>query len=94
MLFLLEYDRTAGCLVHCEQFQDAQRGEADRARFQRELAVNRADGDHEVVLLEAPDEETLRQTHARYFLDPEAMYARFQETSAALVARERKDDEL
>jgi hypothetical protein len=67
MLFLIEYERRKGRLVTNRRFDDAQREEAERARLELELRVNREGVEHEVVLLEAASEEALRTTHQRYF---------------------------
>jgi len=69
MIFLIEYDRTQGRIVKSRQFEDLQRGEAEDARLQTELELNRGKIDHEVVLLEAASEAAMRKTHRRYFED-------------------------
>lgn len=69
MIFLIEYERSKGCLVSCRGFSDAQRREADDLRLQIELDLHRRGVDHEVVLLEAASEGAMRQTHRRYFED-------------------------
>ena len=68
MVFLIQYDRSTGTLRVFEPFDDAQRGEAERARLALELE-NRP-GSTEVVVLEAASEEALRRTHRRYFESP------------------------
>jgi hypothetical protein len=67
MIFLLEYDRPEGRLVKFETFDERLRGEAERTRLETELELNRRGIEHEVVLLEAGNEEALRRTHRRYF---------------------------
>lgn len=67
MIFLIEYDRLAGNLVTFRKFTDSEREAAHRARLDLELALNREGSQHEVVILEAPSEQALRQTHGRYF---------------------------
>jgi hypothetical protein len=67
MIFLIEYDRAAGCLVSLEVFTDDQREKAVAARLERELELHRKTIQHEVVLLEAPSVDALRLTHRRYF---------------------------
>lgn len=69
MLFLIEYDRNHGRIVELEVFDDSERQKAEDSRLERELALNRASIEHEVVLLEAATEEALRRTHRRYFVD-------------------------
>jgi hypothetical protein len=69
MIFLIEYDRSAGKLVVFKTFKNSQRAEAEKTRFETELDLNRKEIDHEVLLLEAPTEDALRRTHRRYFED-------------------------
>lgn len=67
MIFLIEYDRPAGQLIIFKEFKDSQRSEAEQSRLETELELNRKGVDHEVVLLEARNEDALRRTHRRYF---------------------------
>jgi hypothetical protein len=67
MIFLIDYDRHAGELIELRQFQDDQKPEAFEARLNRELALKSKGIIHEVVLLDAADENALRKTHRRYF---------------------------
>jgi len=67
MLFLIEYDRPQGSIVHKRQYDDASREVAEKDRLKLELDLNRQGVEHEVVLLDAPSEEALRHTHSRYF---------------------------
>ena len=69
MLFLLEYKRSEGRIVALKTFDDTERSKAERSRFQMELELNQKKIDHEVVLLDAADEQALRRTHRRYFED-------------------------
>ena len=69
MIFLIEYDRSEGQIVTFREFDSAQRREAEDARLDIELALNRQGVEHEVVLLEAENEEALHRTHQRYFAD-------------------------
>jgi len=69
MLFLMEYDRSRGAVVRMTTFEDAKRQEAEDARLNLELKLNRQGIRQEVVLLEAASEEALRLTHRRYFED-------------------------
>lgn len=89
MLFLIEYDRSASKTVHYRQYRESDRSAAESARLQRELAVNRAKVNHEVVLLQAPSVEALRLTHARYFDDIERMLSRIERTAAAGLEKKR-----
>lgn len=67
MIFLIEYDRSSGTIKEMRKFEDSSRKLAEDARLELELKLNRAGVEHEVVLLEAPNEEALRHTHSRYF---------------------------
>jgi hypothetical protein len=67
VLFLIEYDRPTGRLVQFRKFDDSDLQVAQDARFNLELKLNREGIQHEVVILEAPSEETVRHTHGRYF---------------------------
>ena len=69
MIFLIEYDRGQGRIVTFKTFGDSERQEAEGARLQLELELNRLGTEHEVVLLEATSEKALRRTHRRYFED-------------------------
>ena len=69
MIFLIEYDRSQGRIITFETFDDSARQEAEDARLQLELELNRRGTEREVVLLEATTEEALRRTHRRYFED-------------------------
>ena len=67
MMFLMEYDRSAGRLVTFRRFDHAV--EARQAQFALELDLHRSGVEHEVVLLEAESEAAIRRTHRRYFED-------------------------
>ena len=67
MIFLIEYDRVRGALVSKSLFLAERRHDAQKARIELEVSLNAAGVDHEVVLLEADDEASLRKTHERYF---------------------------
>jgi len=67
MIFLIEYDRSSGQLVRIESFPEPERQDAESARLELELELNRLGRDHEVVVLEAASEAALRRTHRRYF---------------------------
>lgn len=69
MIFLIEYSRPEGRIVTLRQFVDSERAKAQDERLDIELALNRSGAEHEVVLLEAADEDALRRTHQRYFDD-------------------------
>ena len=69
MLFLIDYNRREGRLINIRRFEDADRAAAYEARFALEKARDEQGNDHEVVLLEAPNEQVIRSTHNRYFDD-------------------------
>ncbi len=69
MIFSIEYDRPSGRIVTLRVFDDSERLEAEKLRLEIELDLNRRGIDHEVVLLEAANEDALRRTHRRYFED-------------------------
>jgi hypothetical protein len=67
VIFLLEYDRKQGTVCTLKPFSTEERAQAQRERLDIELRLHEAGVPHEVVLLEAADEETLKRTHQRYF---------------------------
>jgi hypothetical protein len=67
VLFLIEYARDQGRLVTFKTFNDENSTLAETTRLKLELDLNRRGLEHEVVLLEAENEEALRRTHRRYF---------------------------
>jgi len=67
MLFLIEYDRDKGEVVSIRRFNTLHKSEADATRLNLELDLNRRGIEHEVVVLEASNEDALRRTHRRYF---------------------------
>lgn len=69
MVFLIQYDRSSGCIVTLMTFHDSARQIAEDSRLELELTLNRLGSEHEVVLLEAASEEVLRRTYRRYFED-------------------------
>lgn len=69
MIFLIDYDRSAGEIVEFRKFRDVEREKAKKARLTLELRLNRKGIEREVVLLEASSERALRKTHRRYFED-------------------------
>jgi len=73
MVFLIEYDRREGRLINLRKFQDHELGAAETVRLDVEVRLNRDGIDHEVVLLQAVNEEALRATHRRYFEDLPAL---------------------
>jgi hypothetical protein len=69
MIFLIEYDRDRGRMTSLSSFPDSERRIAEESRLAKELMLNEAGIQREVVLLDAVDEAALHQTHRRYFVD-------------------------
>ena len=69
MIFLIEYNRPEGRIVTFKTFDPSERSIAENLRLEIELGLNQKKVEHEVVLLEATDENALRKTHRRYFED-------------------------
>jgi hypothetical protein len=67
VIFLVEYDRSAGSLIQFRAFASKAHEEADFVRLQLEIDNIESNTDREVVLLEAENEDQLRLTHRRYF---------------------------
>ena len=67
MIFLIEYNRPKEAIVKFERFKNSERTKAEDRRFEIELDLNQRKVNHEVVLLEAYNENGLRRTHKRYF---------------------------
>jgi hypothetical protein len=69
MIFLFEYDRPTRRTLLFKTFDDSDLARARHERLQIELDVNHRGllMQHEVVLLQARDEQSLRRTHTRYF---------------------------
>lgn len=67
MIFLIHYDRASGKLVSIESYDDRDRALASDAKMNLEISLLGSNGSVEVVLLEAPSEEDLKETHSRYF---------------------------
>jgi hypothetical protein len=91
MIFLVEYDRPRGRLVSIREFADSERTQAEDARIELEVSLNRAKTDHEVVLLQAQSQDALRRTHNRYFADLRELIKDFATSTSAFVVRERKE---
>jgi hypothetical protein len=67
LIYLIEYNRPEGRLVTFKTFDPSERTYAENTRLELELDRNRKGINHEVVILEAADENALRRTHRRYF---------------------------
>ena len=67
MIFLIEYNRQKERIITFEKFRNSDRIKAQNRRLEIELDLNRSKIRHEVVLLEAADENRLQHTHKRYF---------------------------
>lgn len=59
MLFLIEYDRDKGQLLNIRSFTDVERSEAEHARIEREVELQRQGLVREIVILEAARETDL-----------------------------------
>jgi hypothetical protein len=90
-IFLIEYDRPSGLIRSMRAFDDSAREDAQNARLDLELALNRLGVEREVVLLQAPSEDALRQTHRRYFENLHQLITRAENSTAAMVVRETND---
>ena len=69
MIYLIEYNRPEGRLVTFKTFDQSDGSLAADLRLEIELDLNRKRVNHEVVILEAADENALRRSHRRYFED-------------------------
>ena len=67
MVFLIKFNRRESRIVVLQEFLDNDRSLAEDKRLQMELELGKSDSEHELVLLEAENEEALHQTHGRYF---------------------------
>jgi hypothetical protein len=82
MIFLIDYDRGRGHIVSLSSFPDSELRKAEDSRLAVELTLNQAGIQREVVLLDAADEEALRRTHRRYFVDVEELLRSVKEAAA------------
>jgi len=90
MIFLIEYNGNKGSIVTFRDFDDSQRREAEDARLEIELDVNRQGVGHEVVLLEAASEDALHRTHQRYFADLTGLLKSARDQNERACRREEK----
>ena len=67
MIYLIQYDRSAGRLVRLQEFPSDKKKHAEETRLCVELELLETRVSQEVVLLEATSEDELRKTHRRYF---------------------------
>ncbi len=75
MIFLIEFNRPKLDLVTYKTYPDSERTKAQDDRLALELDLLHKGIDHEVVILEAINEEQLRKTHQRYFDSPADLHA-------------------
>lgn len=80
MIFLLNYDRATRSLLTIEAYGD--RETASRAKVELEISMLGSARTNEIVILEAEDEASLRETHSRYF----SSLVEMQQTSSELGA--------
>jgi hypothetical protein len=67
MIFLIEYNSAKSLIVTFDKFEERDREKAEDKRLTIELDLHRRGIQHEVVLLEAENDEILHRTHRRYF---------------------------
>lgn len=67
MIFVIEYDKHSGKTVRFMSFEHYDLIPAEDMRLSIELDLHREGVSHEVVILDAENEEALRKTHGRYF---------------------------
>lgn len=67
MAFVVRYRRSAQTLLGMDRYDSSASAYSALRHFERQF---RSDDDVEVVLLTAPSEAELRQTHGRYFGEP------------------------
>jgi len=67
MLFLIEFDRSKQQLVTYKKFDKSQLLLVQKERINLELKRLKENVMHEIVILEAKDEEFLRKYYSRYF---------------------------
>jgi hypothetical protein len=89
VLFLIEYDRPNGSIIQFREFEAASRQLADETRLKLELDLKRQGVEHEVVLLDAPSEEAVRRTHARYFEDGARVMVGSPQVQALIMGSEK-----
>ena len=65
MFFLIQYNRPKGKTITFKKYLEKE--EAQKDRLDLELEQNRKSENHEIVLLEALNEEQIHITHSRYF---------------------------
>lgn len=77
MLMLIDYDRKRGRIAEVQRLDKSQRAYAHEYRVRKSVEYMQAGtmGDHEVVILEAPTEDHIRRSHARYFQTLEELVA-------------------
>jgi hypothetical protein len=67
MIFLIHYDRKSGQTLTFKDYLESERQHALDERLKLEIQFNTGAASQEILLLEAPSLEDLRQTHAKYF---------------------------
>jgi hypothetical protein len=82
MIFLIDYDRGRGRIVSLSSFPDSELRKAEESRLAVELTLHQSGIQREVVLLDAADEEALRRTHRRYFVDVDELLRSLKEAVA------------
>jgi hypothetical protein len=67
MIFLIQYDRKNARTLTFKDYAEEQRSQALMDRLDLEIRFNTGEASQEIILLEAPSREDLKQTHAKYF---------------------------
>ena len=83
MIYLIQYDRSSAQLVKLQAFDGTHKQRAEETRLCIELELLDSKTPHEVVLLEATNEDELRKTHRRYFERLEQLLSQAPAPSAA-----------
>ncbi len=81
MIFVVVYDRKAGAVLETRRFANEQLSDAKAYRQRCELQHAARSDEVEVVILDAENEEALKQTHGRYFGGAQEMLDRAAERS-------------
>jgi hypothetical protein len=88
MIFLIQYSRREGSIKFLRSFDDSDRADAEAARLKIELNIDNS-AEEEVVLLEAPSESALRNTHRRYFASASDLLRTAVDEAAAATTTEQ-----
>jgi hypothetical protein len=70
MIYYVEYSREQQKTLSFKSFPESERSFAQAHALSREIELSRQNLQLEIVLLEASNEATVRNTHPRYFGNP------------------------